>query len=155
MTKKKSRGRPTKLEPAVQEKIIAFIRAGNYLEAAAAAAGITKSTLYDWLKRGAPGNEKRDPKGIYREFSDAVEKASGEAEVVAVGQIAQAGQASWQARAWWLERRFPRRWGRVEYRPEGEDTQERVTEDLAKEFEQKVAEIEERLGVKNKDGESA
>ncbi|NLJ75865.1 MAG: hypothetical protein GX325_01220, partial [Peptococcaceae bacterium] len=44
--------RPRKLNEALQHKIVTAIRAGNYIETAAAYAGIHKSTLYDWLKRG-------------------------------------------------------------------------------------------------------
>jgi len=110
--------RPTKLTPEVEEKIIGYIRGGNYIEAAAAAAGINKVTLYRWLKRGAPGNEKQDRKGIYREFSNAVEKACAEAQIIATYTIRNDG--SWQSKAWWLERRFPKLWGRVEYRGEAE-----------------------------------
>ncbi len=153
---KRKPGRPLKFSAAVQSKIVAFILGGNYLEAAAAAAGVCKATVYDWLKRGAPGNEKKDPKGKFREFSDAVEKASGAAEVVAVGQIAQAGENSWQARAWWLERRFPARWGRVEYREEGKDEiRRRTTEDVAKEFDELVRRAEKRLKKPVDEPESA
>ncbi len=153
---KRKPGRPTKFSAAVSAKIVAFIMAGNYLEAAAAAAGVCKATVYDWLKKGAPGNKKKDPKGIYREFSDAVEKAGGAAEVVAVGQIVQAGETAWQARAWWLERRFPARWGRVEYREEGKDEiRRRTTEDVAKEFDELVRRAEKRLKKKADEPESA
>jgi len=44
--------RPEKLTPEVQQKIVDAIRLGNYIETAAAYAGISKSTLYDWLKKG-------------------------------------------------------------------------------------------------------
>lgn len=72
-------GRPTKLTPEVQEVIVSAIRAGNYIETAAALAGISKDALYDWLKKG------NDPYGfakarIYREFADAVKKAVAESE---------------------------------------------------------------------------
>ena len=44
--------RPTKLNFNTHNKIITAIRAGNYIETAAAYAGVNKSTLYEWLKRG-------------------------------------------------------------------------------------------------------
>jgi len=103
-------GAPTKLTPELQTKIVAFIRAGGYVETAAAAAGINKSTFYDWLKRGAA--QKAGP---YREFSDAVEKAAAESEMADVARINKAAQDGvWQAAAWRLERKFPERWGRKE-----------------------------------------
>jgi len=44
-------GRP-KLDPATMQKIVDLIRAGNYLEVAATAAGIHRSTLHRWMKHG-------------------------------------------------------------------------------------------------------
>ena len=44
--------RPTKLTVEVRDRIVAAIRAGNYPEAAAQAAGISPSTFYRWLGRG-------------------------------------------------------------------------------------------------------
>jgi len=102
-------GRPTKLTPELQRKITDAIRAGNYMETAAAYAGIHKDTLYAWLKRGA---RDKSPKSPYRQFSDAVEKALAEAEVRDVALIAKAAEKEWQAAAWRLERKFPDRWGR-------------------------------------------
>nr|WP_255724707.1 hypothetical protein [Shimazuella soli] len=80
---------------------------GNYIETASAYAGINKTTLYDWLKRGA-----RENRGKYRAFSNAVEKAMAEAEMRDVALIAQAAKENWQAAAWRLERKYPARWGR-------------------------------------------
>lgn len=60
--------------------------------AAAAVAGIHHSTLYEMMKA--------DPT-----FSDAVERAEGEAEATYLAAVANAVPKSWQAAAWWLERR--------------------------------------------------
>jgi len=53
---------------------------------------INPTTLYDWMNR--------DPT-----FAHAVEKAEGEAEATFTAIVAQASITSWQAAAWWLERR--------------------------------------------------
>lgn len=126
-------GRPTKLTPEVADRIVAAVAAGNYLETAAAFAGISKATLYKWLTRGA-----RASSGTHRAFVDAIEKALAQAEVRDVSTIARAatgydveriketitptGQVLretarsrefvWQAAAWRLERKHPDRWGR-------------------------------------------
>jgi transposase len=97
-----------KLTPAVLKLIVDAIGAGNYIETAAAYAGISKNTLYEWLKRGRRA-KKAD---IYTEFVEAVEKAMADAEVRDVAQIAQASSIYWQASAWRLERKYPDRWGR-------------------------------------------
>ena len=53
--KKPSRGpmgRPSKFTPEVRELIILSIRTGNYIETAAAVAGISKETFYSWMHKG-------------------------------------------------------------------------------------------------------
>lgn len=103
----KKPGRPEKLTPELQQKIVDAIRMGAYIETAAAYAGINKSTLYDWMKRGA-----RAKSGKYKEFSNAIEKALAESEMRDLAVIAKASRENWQAAAWRLERKFPDRWGR-------------------------------------------
>jgi transposase-like protein len=80
-------GRPEKLISEIQQKIVDPLRMGNYIETASAYAGITKSTLYEWLKRGA-----REKRGKYKEFSNAVEKAMAEAERRDIALIAQSAK---------------------------------------------------------------
>lgn len=114
-------GRPTKLTPEVRKNIVDAIQAGNYIETAAAYAGISKPALYDWLKRGAKEKQRlaKNPRArilkeeaIYVDFSNAVEKALATAEVRDVLIIGRAAEEQWQAAAWRLERKFPDRWGR-------------------------------------------
>jgi transposase len=116
--------RPTKLDDIVEKKIIDLIRAGNYIETASACVGINKSTLYDWLKRGAREAERleQNPKAkpnpkeeIYMKFSNAVEIAMAEAEARDVMIIANASKADWKASAWRLERKYPNKWGRQDH----------------------------------------
>lgn len=114
------RGRPTKLNAKRQEQICEAIRRGNYLETAAAIAGIDKVTLHDWLRKGRDLRDRQPSSGklpphrqALVDFSLAVEKAQAEAEARDVAVIDQAGQdGQWQASAWRLERKFPDRWGR-------------------------------------------
>lgn len=100
-------GRPTELTPELQEQIVQALGAGCYVDAAALRAGVTKATVYNWLKRGA-----REKSGIYFEFFDAVEKATSTAEVAGLAVIRRAAAEDWRAMAWWLERRYQTRWGR-------------------------------------------
>jgi transposase len=105
----KQPGRPPKLQltPEVQARIVQAVSAGSYLDTAASYAGVARSTMYRWLNRG-----RRDKKGVYAEFAKAVHKAMADAEIRDITQIAKATEASWQASAWRLERKFPDRWGR-------------------------------------------
>lgn len=114
-------GRPTKITPKIQETIVENLKAGNYIETAAAHAGIEKKTLYNWMKRAAREQQRVDdnPRAKIRkeeapfvEFLHAVEKAQAFAEVRDVRLIAKAAEDHWQAAAWRLERKFPDKWGR-------------------------------------------
>ena len=100
-------GRPTKLNKDVQEKICTAVAAGNYIETAAAYAGIHKDTLYAWLKQG-----RADVDGPHYEFAQALDHALATSEVDALKIITEAGEEHWQALAWRLERRFPEKYGR-------------------------------------------
>lgn len=102
-------GRPTKLTPEVQEKIVSLVRAGNYPEVAAQAAGINAATYYRWMQKG---EESTKP---YGEFREAVKEAQAAAESHAVTIIRKAAMdGSWQAAAWFLERSKAERWRRKE-----------------------------------------
>jgi len=92
--KKNPGGRPVgtiKLTPQIQETIVTAIRCGNYLETAAAMAGIHKQTFYDWLHKGANAKKGDKTTEVYKSFSDAVLKAMAESEAVAIAAIHQAG----------------------------------------------------------------
>jgi|GEM_PF-556667 len=109
----KKMGRPTKFTPEVTGKILTAIRAGNYIETAAAWAGVNKQTIYDWLRQGAA-----QEKGPFRDFSDSVGEALAHAEIADLQQVAEAAKkGNWQAAAWRLERRNPSRWGRKDRSP--------------------------------------
>jgi hypothetical protein len=95
-------GRPSKRTPEREARLLEALRAGNTRKAACHYAGIEIHTFLNWVNR-------------FSHFSQAVEKAEGDAEVRMVAQIAQAAQTgTWQAAAWWLERRRPDDYGRRE-----------------------------------------
>jgi len=109
---KKNSGRTTKLTPQLQETIVNHILRGSYMETAAAAAGIDKTTLYRWLKQGADAISSASP---YYGFRHAVESALAEAEVRDLNVVDHAARSGvWKAAAWKLERRAPKRWGKQE-----------------------------------------
>ena len=102
-------GRKPKLTPEVQAAICQAIRAGNYNGVAANYAGIGESTFYLWMAQGEQA--KSGPK---LEFLEAIKKAESDAETRNVALIETAANQSWQAAAWWLERKHNERWGRKE-----------------------------------------
>ena len=100
----------SKLTDNSQQVIVDAILLGMYQEQAALLAGIHRGTFYRWMERGQTGLPEDEP---YRDFRDAVEKARAEAEARKLKAIhIAADTGTWQAAAWWLERSFPKRWGR-------------------------------------------
>jgi transposase len=93
--------------------IIRKIREGSYIEVAARSNGIAPKTFYEWMKRGeAEGAEEHDPE--YHEFANAVRDAEAAGEAKAAKQILEQGKADAKHLQWWLERKYPERWGRRE-----------------------------------------
>ena len=86
--------RNTKYTPETTKRILDSIRAGARLRIAAQAAGISESTFFNW-------------KNQHPDFADAIEQAQAESCVFYLGIIQEAAKTTWQAAAWFLERRFP------------------------------------------------
>lgn len=115
-------GRPPKLTEDLIEQIRVFVAGGNYMETAAAFAGVDRDSLKAWLHDAATLRRKleQDPDlkttkldELKLKFSACMLKAFAEAEIRDVSNIGAAAAAgNWQASAWRLERRSSRRWGR-------------------------------------------
>jgi transposase-like protein len=71
--------RPSKLTPELQEKIVAAIRAGAWFSDACRAAGIKKSTAYEWIRR-ARGEDSRPATPEHVAFANAVDAAYAAAQ---------------------------------------------------------------------------
>lgn len=97
--------RPTKLTPHRRKRLVRALADGNTRRTAAALAGIDDSTLRRWLARG-----HEEASGPYHTLRLAVEQAEAEAESRMVALIRSAAPQTWQAAAWWLERRRPQDW---------------------------------------------
>jgi hypothetical protein len=117
-------GRPSSLTPERHDKIVELISAGNYVDTAAGAAGVHKSTFYLWLDRGqserdrltaTPGADPDPDEAPFLDFLNAIEKAQNEAEARNVAIIQRAAvTGTWQAAAWWLERTRSKKYARME-----------------------------------------
>jgi hypothetical protein len=99
----------------VRESIIAAVKVGVPLRAAAQQAGIGERTLRDWtaVGREAQGVKDATERQVeLAEFAADIEKAQGSAIAFNVGIVRRAASKQWQAAAWWLERRYPDDFGR-------------------------------------------
>lgn len=110
--------RPTSLTPAVQAAIVEAIKRGHYRETAANLAGVSYRSMRRWEEAG----EAEGATGLYADFAHALKQAEAEAEDTLLQAIMTAqpavvgvsGADQWQAKAWVMERRWPKRWsGRV------------------------------------------
>lgn len=107
-------GAAPKLTPELADRLVALLQAGNYVAVAVREVGISRALFYQWLERGA-SSAARDVE--YVELRERVESAKAMAEARHVASIAKAArEGNWQASAWWLERMYPDRWGRVSVR---------------------------------------
>jgi transposase len=98
--------RKTKFTTEVEDRLLRALRLGCYVETAAALAGISRDTFYDWIKKGAKGVAP------YAAFARKVDQAMAESEARDLAVILKAAEKNWTAAAWRLERRFPDRYGR-------------------------------------------
>lgn len=100
VTDRSKAGRISKYSPERVERILSLLRAGNTRNTSAQASGISVDTFGRWLVAHA-------------DFAQAVKESEAEAEASHVQNIATAAvKGSWQASAWWLERRRHAEWGR-------------------------------------------
>jgi transposase len=107
------------LTPEVYGHIVQSLRAGNYVEHAASSAGISRTSLYDWLRKGEAAIHKREAgepltemEERYSTFVIDVEEARAAAVSRNLGMIQEAAPKNWQAAAWFLERTAPQFFGR-------------------------------------------
>lgn len=84
-----------------------MLKAGATREAAAGALGITQTTLYRWIQQGRAGVKP------YCDLQEAIEIAESQFIVDSLAVIRQAGEKSWQAIAWILERTHPDQFGQT------------------------------------------
>jgi hypothetical protein len=101
------RGRPTKLTPEITKKICDAVSGGNFRYVAARWAGVPIRTLRWWCAQG-----RKAKKGPMRDFLHALLEAEKAAEIRAVALVMKAAAKDAKHAEWWLERKYPKRWGR-------------------------------------------
>jgi len=90
-TDKAKNGRPTQYDEKLGAKMIDAVRAGFTLERAAEYIGINPGTAQGWVTKR-------------QDFGRLIKKARREHEMGLLRSVELAGEKSWQARAWILER---------------------------------------------------
>lgn len=118
MASRRKGGRPPELMPDVQDLIVKGMLAGNFLETAAAAAGVWADTVRRWVRRGEKelrrrerGLKRKDVEDRYVDFAARFREAESQAEAGAAAEFRLAGKKDWRAAEAFLKRRHPDRWG--------------------------------------------
>ena len=82
-----------KYSPELTEEIATRVREGSSQRDAAILSGITEKTFYVWMKEKSA-------------FCESLEKAELECKNRNIKIIQKAAITTWQAAAWWMERRY-------------------------------------------------
>lgn len=125
-------GRKSKYSPQMQAALCRWLRKGCSFKDACAMEGISYETFRTW----------QTEKSV---FSVAIKKAEAECKVARIQTILKASDKSWQAAAWWLERRCSEEYGRMvkEEKPQNVVTIEELEEAGREQDEKRFKTIEE------------
>ena len=98
-------GRPTDCTPEVTEIVCRELRLGLSIASACAAAGITKTSYYEYHQRAGEGTP-------FSVFAAATTKARSEGTRGLEHTVRKAAVGDWRAAAWMLERKAPEDWSK-------------------------------------------
>lgn len=116
------RGPKTLLTHDLINRICGTLSEGVFVVTACEIHGLAESTYYKWLADAREYDDQDESdwelltvddnlkRQLLMEFSESVQKAQAQAELVAIRVIN--ADPSWQSSAWYLERSRPHRWGR-------------------------------------------
>ncbi len=105
------------------DKLIELIKKGYTVHAACASAGVGRVTYYKWIKQGK-ADADRGSQSLQRQLFDGALDAEALHEQTHLDHIIEASTKTWQASAWYLERRYPERYGKRVVLPEQEANDE-------------------------------
>jgi len=102
--------RPEKITYELITKICEDTARGYSYDQAALNNGISASTFFRWMRKG----KELDAEQIYIDLARLVDEASefSEAEALQLIRSAALVGRNWKASAWFLERRFPEKYGK-------------------------------------------
>jgi hypothetical protein len=110
MGSKRKSGRPSKLTPELQERILEYIRKGAFIERACQLVGIDQRTYHYWMERG-----ERDSTGEYFQFFQAATQARAQVQQVCIDIVLNDAPKNPESAKWFLERSFWSEWGRKSF----------------------------------------
>lgn len=102
-------GRKLELTPETKHKLLTALKATVPRVAACVYAGISRATFYRWMKYA-----DEQPKSNFAKFKLEVEEAEQHALANMTLGMYMDSKKDWRARAWIMERRWPKDWGKRE-----------------------------------------
>jgi transposase len=122
--------RRTSLSKDMIEMTYDLLKEGHYNEDVAEYIGVSQQTFYNWMNKGEelhemseeeyeehikqlPNETTKKNAKLFLEFFETVKRANTEAKMQALRNIRKAGKKSWQAEAWFLERKFRSQFART------------------------------------------
>ncbi len=100
----------SKLNEEMIEKFKNYISQGNYVNVVCNYLNINESTFYTWINK-AKKEEEEGKNTIYTKFHKAIKESEAVAEMRHLQNILKTAQdGTWQASAWYLERKHKQRW---------------------------------------------
>lgn len=87
-----------KFTPELLDDLCKYVSAGNSNRDSATLVGISEETFYEWQR---PASEQYHP-----ELVESLKKAEQSCKARNIAFIQKAAEKTWQAAAWWLERRY-------------------------------------------------
>lgn len=134
---KEKRGRKTLLNEELIEEAEKLLKEGHYVQTLCRYFGITEQTWYNWVNKGEQYKDLTEEEKantpnayLYVDFFEAVKRGSARGEMDALNVIHEHSKVKWQAAAWFLERRFRDRWGRVNQDEGGEQNKAQLEQFL-------------------------
>lgn len=100
-----------KLSIELVENVLKLISEGQTIKAACANSNIGQTVYYNWIKRGR-ADADAGVKSVQRLLFDGVPEAEAKHEQSHLNVIIAASKTTWQAAAWYLERRYPERYAK-------------------------------------------
>jgi transposase len=105
------RGRPTRLNANLQNRICASLVKGSSIKSASIICGIGERTFHEWMERGENGEEP------YQSFFSAATRARERHKAKLIAVVMEAADKDARHAEWLLERQFPSEFSPFDRRP--------------------------------------
>jgi hypothetical protein len=108
---KRGRGRPIRLNAALQRRVCALLRKGSTIKSAMILCGVAERSFHSWMKRGKRNEQP------YKSFFDAASHAREQHKANLIAVVREAAHKDARHAEWLLERQFPHEFAPYDRRP--------------------------------------